>query len=89
MGNPTIPKMRPMQRLEGTKKAFAITPDDATDLSFATRGIIVAVSGNVSVIMQNDTDPVTVYLAAGVQHALNVKRVRSTGTTATGIVGLY
>lgn len=69
--------------------AFLITPDDSTDLPRSTRGISFAVPGSIRVTMV-DGDVVTIpsgALAAGVIHPIGVRRVHSTGTTATGLVG--
>lgn len=68
--------------------AFAITPDDNTDLSILARGIYVGTSGDVKVTMADGTTVTFGALAAGVVHPLAVKRVWSTGTDATGIKGL-
>ena len=68
--------------------AFSITPADGTDLDIVTRGLNVSAAGNVSVVTLAD-ETVTVHIAAGIVFPLRVKRVLSTGTTATGIVGLY
>ena len=70
-------------------RAVAITPDDSNDLADRTRGIYVGVSGDLSVILAEDTTAVTfVGLAAGVVHPIAAIRIRSTGTTATSIVAL-
>ena len=71
--------------------AFAITPNDSTDLTEPTRGICFAAAGDLKVDMLNG-DTVTFTdgsLAAGAVHPLRVKKVYSTGTTATGIFGVY
>jgi hypothetical protein len=71
-------------------RAFSITPHDSNDLAQTTRGLYVGVAGNVRVILAGDTDAVTLTgLAAGMVHPFRVKRVLSTSTTATSIVGLY
>lgn len=67
---------------------FDVTPNDSTDLSVATRAIAVLVSGNVKVTTI-DGSVLTVYIAAGGPLPLRVTRIWATGTTATGIVGLY
>lgn len=68
-----------------------VTPADGTDLALpngdplVSRAIYVGVSGDVSVVT-NGGEIVTVpALAAGIWHGMRVKRVRATGTTATGI----
>ena len=71
-----------------------ITPSDTATIDFAgipmaTRGISIVATGTLRVLTVHDED-VTIpdgALAAGVIHPMAVKRVYSTGTTATGIVG--
>lgn len=68
-----------------------VTLDDDVDLPLGPcRGLILGTSGNVSVIGFGDDDPVVLpALVAGVVHPVSVKRIRATGTTATGIVAVY
>lgn len=74
----------------GAGAAFAITPDDSVDLSVTTRGLWVGGAGNVRVLFDRDSSPVTlVGVTAGSLLPIRVKRVYSTGTTATSLVGLY
>lgn len=70
-------------------RAFAITPNNSTDLTNVTRGIYVGASGDLKVDLMNGDAVTFVGLAAGVIHPMCVKRVYATGTTATGIVGVY
>jgi len=81
-----------MANLQSTSpaiKAVSITPDDSNDLTKITRGLYVGTSGDIAVILSGDTSSVTLKnLAAGVEHAISVKRVLATGTTATDIIGL-
>lgn len=71
-------------------RAAAITPDDDDDLTEVTRAIYTGAGGNISMILKNDTSAVTFSDApAGAILPLRVKRVRSTSTTATGLVALY
>jgi len=76
---------------QSAKGAFSITPADGADLAKVTRGLYVGVQGDVKVDMANDTDTAVVFtdLAAGVIHPLAVRRVYSTDTDATNIVGVY
>lgn len=69
-------------------RAFAITPSDSTDLTTVTRSLYVGSGGNLSVILVGDTSAVTFTNIAAGYHPLRIKRVRSTGSTATGLVGL-
>jgi hypothetical protein len=72
------------------RAAVAITPNNSTDLAVETRGLYVGAAGDVAVILADDSAAVTfTALAAGIVHPLAVKRVKVTGTTATGIVGVY
>ena len=64
-----------------------VTPDDGTDLTDVTRGIIIAVGGTVKFTLLDGT-AVTVTLPAG-QFSIRVARVWATGTTATGITALW
>lgn len=68
--------------------AFEITPDDDSDLADVATGLYVGTSGDVAVILANDTQEVVLpNLAAGVWHPMCVKRVLDTGTDATDIFG--
>ena len=71
----------PAERIE------AITPSDTNDLQAVTRAINVATAGTLAVITANG-ETSDVYVAAGITFPLRVRRVLSTGTTATGIRGL-
>lgn len=68
-------------------RAAGIVPDDAADLSFATRAVSVAETGYVQ-LMTVGGDTVRLFVAAGVPFPIRARRVLATGTTATGIVGL-
>jgi hypothetical protein len=65
-----------------------IAPDDAADLAQVTLALNVATPGTVRVTTL-EGDVVDVHVAAGVAFPLRVRRVHATGTTATGIRGLY
>lgn len=70
-------------------EAFSIAPDDAADLAEPTRALMVATAGDVAVRMLDGSSPVTVpALQLGVLYPLRVSRVLSTGTTASGLLGL-
>jgi hypothetical protein len=66
--------------------AFAITAS-ATALAKITRGIYVAVSGNITVTMATGESVTFTSIAAGVIHPIAATHV--TAATATGILGLY
>lgn len=67
--------------------AYAITPDDATDLPVASRALNVAEAGFVQVTTVSGT-VARIYVAAGIPFPIRVTRVWATGTTALGIVSL-
>jgi hypothetical protein len=51
------------------------------------RGLFVGVAGNVKITYADGTTDTLTNLVAGVWHPMYVKRVYSTGTTATDIHG--
>lgn len=69
------------------KSAFAITPNDTSHISPAPRALWVGNTGDLTVVMAEDTDPVTFLQASGLM-PISVHKILSTGTTATDIVGL-
>ena len=70
--------------------AFTITPDDGSpDTAEVTRGLVLAVAGDVNCKLANMSTYVVIpSLAAGVIHGLRVQAVKATSTTATGLVGI-
>jgi len=70
--------------------AFAITPSDTVALSECTLKLYIATGGTLKVVMNGDlaSDPVTFTVANTSFYELAVSQVFSTGTSATGIVGL-
>lgn len=79
---------RDLQILASAEDGRSITPSDANAIQ-KTKGIYVGASGDLRVEMAGGGVVTFVDLAAGVVHPLQVIRVYATGTTATGIVGLY
>ena len=69
--------------------AKAITPSDSADLSDLPRALYAAVDGAVRVTLRSGGDPVSFARIAGVPLPLRVKRVWATGTTASGLVGVW
>jgi hypothetical protein len=67
----------------------SVTPSDGADLpGGVTRGLLVAAEGDVAVTYANGQSD-TIFLTAGMFHPVAVARVKSTGTTATGIKAGY
>jgi hypothetical protein len=68
--------------------AQAITPSDTTVLTQIPRGVWVGGSGNLAVLLQGDTVPVTFL---GVSGGLSIapQKIMATNTTATNILAVY
>lgn len=65
-----------------------VTPSDTADLLNVSRAINVATGGSLRVTTLNgETGTITVI--AGTPFPIRVTRVWATGTTASGIVGLF
>ncbi|MEM9809700.1 MAG: hypothetical protein AAF788_00590 [Pseudomonadota bacterium] len=69
-------------------RGAAITPNDSADLPFAIRGLMVGGAGDVSVVTSAGDTVSLPALQPGVQYAILATRIRASGTSATGIVGL-
>jgi hypothetical protein len=68
--------------------AFSITPSDSADLSEVTRGIYVGTAGDVKVDMEDGQTVTFTAMSAGVIHPIRVRRVYSTGTDASNLLGV-
>lgn len=67
----------------------AITPSDSADIAGGTvRAIMVGVAGDVAAVMADGSTGTFPALNAGDIYPFQIARVLSTGTTATGIIGL-
>jgi hypothetical protein len=71
-------------------KAFAITPDDNTDLALTTRAVYTGKGGTLVCFLADDSAEVTfTNVPAGQIMPLRLRRVKATGTTASmDLVGL-
>lgn len=68
--------------------AEAISPSDATALSYATRALYVGAGGDVAAIMKNGDTVTFRGLQAGVLYPLRIVQVLQSGTTASDLIGL-
>lgn len=68
--------------------ASNVTPDD-DDLIAPTRGIMAAATGDISVQFPDGSTATFVDVIPGNVYPIQVVKVMSTGTDATGIVALY
>lgn len=91
--NPTLAAMVAGARKEDALDAYnlwaTVTPSDSVDLPRLTRGLWVGGAGTLAAVMQNNQMPVALTVPAGAWLPMAVRRVNSTGTTATAIVALY
>jgi hypothetical protein len=77
------------ERLFGATDGISVTPSDSVDLSIGfCRGILVGVSGALSVVTTSGTTVTFPTVVAGVIHPICATRIRATGTSATGIVAV-
>lgn len=72
------------------RKSSAITPADGSDLTDIPKALWINVAGDISVDPVDGPGTALVFtVPQGIFDAVRVKRVRTTGTTATGIRGIY
>ena len=69
--------------------AFDITPHDTNDLTVGATAIFVGGSGNIKVDTSLGDTVTFTNLSSGSILPVRVKRVYSTDTTATSLIGLY
>jgi len=74
---------------ESPENAFAITPNDSTDLTIPTTWLYIGSAGTVKVDMLGNGTVTYTALVVGEIHKIRAKRVYSTGTSASSILGLY
>lgn len=72
------------------RKAFTVVPSDSVNFSVPTRGVYVGGTGDIVVLMMDDTTTVTMKaVPVGSFLRIRAKRINSTSTTATLMVGFY
>jgi hypothetical protein len=71
------------------RHAAAVTPSDTIDLGTVAQRLFVGGAGNLVVITVGGETVTFTGVTAGTQFALQVARVKATGTTATNIVALW
>ena len=69
--------------------AAAITASDSVDIVAPIRAIYVGSAGSVVITTVAGTDVTFAGLPAGMILPVRAQRVKATGTTATGLVGLW
>ena len=68
--------------------AEAVTPSDTVDLTITSRALFIGGAGALAVITALGETVTFTGVVAGTVLPLRVSRVKSTGTTATNIVGM-
>ena len=71
------------------ERGFAITPSDSTNLAIFTTGLYVGTQGDVKVDLVGGDTLTFVAMASGVIHKLQIKKVYSTDTNASDLIGVY
>jgi len=67
---------------------FSITPTDSDNCTRVTRAVYVGGAGDLKITFANNETVTFVGLVAGQTYPFRVKKVFSTGTSATNIIGL-
>lgn len=73
-------------QITSAERHFAITPNNDTDLAIIPRAIFIGGAGDIAIRDELDND-VTYTVQAGQVLIFRARRVLSTGTTASNIVG--
>lgn len=71
------------------RNAFAVTPNDSTDLTFTARGLYIGGGGDVKLDTAQGDTVTFVGVPAGSVLPVTAARVYSTDTTATSIVAIW
>lgn len=72
--------------------AFSISPSNTTDLPVTTRSVYIGSSGDLRVTLKDMPDGTFVTyknMIEGLSYPLRIKRVFSSGTTASNLIGEY
>lgn len=74
--------------LLNANRAFTVTPHDSTNITTMCHCLYVGTAGNVAVVLPNDDVVNFINVPSGFYLNVQCKRVNSTNTTASNIVGL-
>jgi len=72
--------------LSAPKEWASVTPSDGSDLANYAKCLYVGVTGDIAVVDLSGNSITFTAVAGGVVHPIACKRVKATGTTATGII---
>lgn len=71
------------------RNAAVVTPSDSTDLTYTTRAVFVGTGGDLNVDMASGQTVLFSGVPDGAFLPISVNRIRSTSTTASGIVAVW
>jgi hypothetical protein len=73
--------------ISAINKTIQVTPNNDSDLpnGFKSRAISCAVAGTVAYVNEDGVESSINLLVAGIFYPVNCRRIKVTGTTATGI----
>jgi len=71
------------------ENTFSITKNDSSNLTYETIGIYVGGSGDLKIDDINGNTVILKNLIGGMWHPIRAKKIYSTDTSATDIVGAY
>jgi len=69
--------------------AFAVTPSDTTEFTQFARALYIGTAGSLVLLTRRGNIATFVNVTTAQVLPVQTRRVNSTGTTASGIVGLY
>lgn len=69
--------------------AFEVIPHDTTPVEYVTRALYVGGEGNLTITMAHGQTVTLTSVQPGMIYPIRCKIVHQTGTSASGIVGLY
>lgn len=74
---------------EPAANAASVTPNDSNELAYVSRALYVGGTGNVKVTMKDGAEVTFSAVASSTVLPIAVRKVHSTGTTATAIIALW
>lgn len=79
----------PTTPISPARSAITVTPSDGSDLPHISRALYIGQGGDVTVEMADGDITTFEGVPGGTILPLRIKQVRSTATTATGIISLW
>lgn len=84
-----MPAFTDGEKIAPAQNAFIVVPSDSSNLAYVTRGVYLGSAGNMKVTFEYGDTVTFSGLLAGIVYPFCVEKVFSTGTTVSGIIGLY